>query len=215
MCSAIPVAEPLGERFTFLLDWYHRGGARNRALRYYLVLRGALRDRPDLRAYLVRCRHCRIFFLCGPRNRGREDLGCPFGCADAHRREQSAKRCTAYYQTPAGKVKRARLNARRRKTGGPRNEARVASVESGSEESPSLAAPGSKESEAAPGPRPEAMHFSLSIIEHVRGVTSLIEGVDVSREEVLSMLENVVRQHSILKGGRRAYVLHWLAEHSP
>ena len=173
----------------------------NLALAYYFILRGVLRSQPHLRDCLVRCRHCRIFFLTDPRNRGRDDLGCPFGCADAHRRKQSAKRGTAYYRTPAGKVKKAQLNGRRPKAGESRSAVR--------EES------GSEKSQAPAGPGPGASHFSAGIVEHVRMVTSLIEDVAVSRAQVLLMLENVVRQHSILKDGRRAYVLHWLAEHSP
>jgi len=54
------------ERFTFLPDWYRRDGVRNRVLAYYFVLREALRELPKLRVHLVRCWHCRIFFLADP-----------------------------------------------------------------------------------------------------------------------------------------------------
>ena len=205
----------IGERFAFLPDWYRRGEARRLALAYYFVLRGALGSVPGLRDYLVRCRHCRIFFLCDPRNRGREDLGCPFGCADAHRKEQSARRSAAYWRTSAGRMKKAQLNGRRRGGGSSGSEVREESAGSGSEESQAPAELEVTESEAAPERRPEAIRFSAGIVDHVRRVTSLIEGVVVRREEVLSMLERVVRQHSILADGRRAYVLRWLWEHSP
>lgn len=201
------------------------------------MLRGALRSVPGLLDYLVRCRHCRIFFLCNPRNRGRKDLGCPFGCADAHRRKQSARRSADYCQTAVGRAKKAQLNGRRRGDGARGSEVQEGSEGSGSEESQAPAAFEPKESETAPERRPEesqppaelgpkesevtperrpgAVHFSAGIVAHVRMVVSLIECFAVSREEVLSMLERVVRQHSILKGGRRAYVLDGLAEHSP
>jgi len=182
---------------------------------YYSALREVLRRRPHLRDLLTRCRHCRIFFLCDPRNWGREGLGCPFGCADAHRRKQSAKRSADYYRTRAGKAKKRLLNGRRRGDGARGGEVRKGS---GSEESQAPATSTEVEpeaSEAALEHQPAAIHFSAGIVGHVRMVVSLIEGVAVSREEVLSMLERVVRQHSILKGGRRAYVLDGLAEHSP
>lgn len=82
---------------------------------YYVVLRSVLRSRPWLRKCLARCRHCGIFFLTDPRNVGRQDLGCPFGCSRAHRQKRSTRRSVAYYQEPEGKVKKQALNARRRK----------------------------------------------------------------------------------------------------
>lgn len=191
-------------RFTFLPDWYRRDGVRDLALAYYFVLREALQELPKLRVHLVRCRHCRIFFLADPRNRGRTDLGCPFGCAQAHRKEQSSKRSTAYYRTRAGKVKRAQLNGRRRGAGASESELQEAS------EGPRKDEAGHCQ-ETGPGEIP----FPAGIVEHVRRVTSLIEGFAVSREEVWAMLQDAVRQHSILAEGRRAYVLRWLVKHPP
>lgn len=84
-------------------------------LSYYLVLRSVLWIKPWLRKCLARCRHCGIFFLADPRNAGRRDLGCPFGCSRAHRQKQSTQRSVAYYREPEGKIKKEALNARRRK----------------------------------------------------------------------------------------------------
>ena len=88
-------------------------------LSYYLVLRSVLRVKPWLRKCLARCRHCGIFFLTDPRNAGRRDLGCPFGCSRAHRQKQSTLRSVAYYREPEGKIKKQALNARRRKSSSP------------------------------------------------------------------------------------------------
>lgn len=63
--------------------------------------------------------------------------------------------------------------------------------------------------------QPDAIEFDAGIVEHVRVVTSLIEGFDVSREEVLAMLEKTVRQRRIARERRLDYVLRWLAEHFP
>ena len=90
-------------------------------LSYYLVLRSVLRVKPWLRKCLARCRHCGIFFLADPRNAGRRDLGCPFGCSRAHRQNQSTLRSVAYYREPEGKIKKQALNARRRKSSPPSN----------------------------------------------------------------------------------------------
>jgi hypothetical protein len=64
---------------------------------------------------LVRCRHCGIYFLTHPRNAGRDDLGCPFGCREVYRRRRSSERSTEYYKTEAGRVKKRIQNERRRK----------------------------------------------------------------------------------------------------
>src|SRR5262249_19646265 len=82
-------------------------------LQYYLLLRSVLRTKPRLRQCLVRCRHCRIFFLTHPCNAGRKDLGCPFGCRRAHRKQQSTLRSVAYYRDPIGKEKKRALNGKR------------------------------------------------------------------------------------------------------
>jgi len=75
-------------------------------LDYYVVLDSILRDKPQVRRLLAWCRHCGIPFIGDPRNVGREDLGCPFGCADLHRRRCSTERSVAYNSSARGKLKR-------------------------------------------------------------------------------------------------------------
>jgi len=162
-------------------------------LEYYFILRTALRTRPHLRPCLTRCRHCRIFFLTHPRNRGRRDLGCPFGCRSAHRRKRSAERSTAYYCTQAGRAKKKRLNGKRR----PKPQ-----LEQGT-------------GEQIAEPDPDEIGFDVGMVEHVRVVTSLIEGREVSREEIREMLERTVRQHSIGRERRIEYVLRSIEKKPP
>jgi hypothetical protein len=73
-----------------------------------------LRDKPELRRLLARCRHRWIFFIADPRNAGREDLGCPFGCADLHRRRRSTERSVRYNGSANGKLKRYQREEERR-----------------------------------------------------------------------------------------------------
>lgn len=82
-------------------------------MEYYFALRWLLKTHPRLRRYLTRCRHCGIWFLTDPRNAGRSDLGCPFGCRDAHRRRKSTERSVAYYQADYGRIKKKIQNDRR------------------------------------------------------------------------------------------------------
>jgi hypothetical protein len=171
-------------------------------LRYYFALRSALRGRPHLRRCLVRCRHCGIFFLADPRNAGRTDLGCPFGCSEAHRKAASSARSTAYYRTKSGRQKKKALNERRkgRAPEGRRPEAAEATT-SPEGESPVSGA--------------EETGFDAVIVDHVVLVVRLVEGFAVSREEVLGMLRRPLRQHRMSGERRIDYVLRWLAEHPP
>jgi len=74
-----------------------------------------LRDRADLQGCAVRCCHCGIRFLTHPRNAGRQQLRCPFGCRQHHRRRRAAERSRKYYQTDSGRRKKKRLNGKRSK----------------------------------------------------------------------------------------------------
>lgn len=114
---------------------------------------------------------CGILFLADPRNRGRHDLRCPFGCREAHRRSGSAERSAAYYRTEAGQEKKRKLNARRRR---------------------------GKDAAPEPADLPEQAPFEAEVVDHLQMVTSAIEGRAVGREEVLALLEEVGRQHRMV-----------------
>ncbi len=157
-------------------------------LAYYVLLRSIVRTQPELRPCLTRCRHCRIFFLTDRRNARRRDLGCPFGCREAHRKRQSSRRSAAYYQDEEGKEKKRDQNAKRRAT-------RV------------VASPPPMAEEPYPWPR--------SMVDYVRVATTLIEGRPVGWAEVLEMLARVLRQHSMVRRRRMDKMVAWLYEHPP
>lgn len=158
-------------------------------LAYYVVLRSVVRVKPWLRKCLARCRHCGIFFLTDPRNAGRQDLGCPFGCRQAHRQKHSTRRSVAYYREPEGKAKKRDLNARRRKT--------------------STAPPPPAPVQPTPQPWPRA------ILDYVRVVVSLIEGRRAALWEVVEMLERTLRQHRMVRTRRIDQTVAWLNEQPP
>lgn len=165
--------QPDKSRFSFFIirlqfffelspDWYRKIGVRQIAVLYFWKLRSVLRERPQLRCCLKRCRHCDIFFLTHPRNAKRNDIDCPFGCRQARRRRKSMERSSAYYRTPEGKIKKQQQNARR----------------------------GGREKAAPPEP-------DQSVIVYLKVVTSLIEGRPVAFSEVISLVQRILRQHSI------------------
>jgi hypothetical protein len=164
-------------------------------LEYYVLLRSVLRAKPHLCACLTRCRHCRIYFLTHPRNAGRQDLRCPFGCREAHRKRASAQRGAEYYRSPEGKQRKSEINQRRpRKYRAP--------------EPPS-------DRPRAPAPQRRPAPWSPPMVEHVRMVSSLIEGRRVSRRQVRAMLAKVLRQHTMSRRRKIDQTVAWLNEAPP
>ena len=151
-----------------------------------------MRSKPHLRRHLKRCRHCRILFLTEPSNIDRHDLGCPFGCSESHRQREASRRSAAYYRTDEGREKKRALN-RKRYLVITDEESEPVSAESGAPE----------ESGVAP------------IIEHVRMVTSLIEGRFVSLDEIREMLKKISRQRSLTRRRRVDYLVQQLNKDPP
>jgi hypothetical protein len=154
---------------------------------YYVELRSVLRNKPWLRKCQARCCHCGIFFLTDPRNAGRKDLGCPFGCSREHRRRESTRRSVAYYREPEGKAKKQALNGQRRSRG------RKASTVFVDPASPWL----------------------RGILAYVCVLVGLIEGRRVERWEVIQMLGRTRRQHRMVRTRRIDQDVAWLHEHPP
>ncbi len=160
-----------------------------------MLLRSVLRAKPHLRACLSRCRHCRIFFLTHPRNAGRHNLRCPFGCREAHRKQQSTQRSVAYYRDPQGRKKKCDLNQRR------------ASKVAADRPRPVRSVTSTPKNDSAKGSQP--------MVEHVRMVVSLIEARSVSMKEIREMLQRVLRQHSMCRRRKIDHAVAWLNENPP
>lgn len=143
---------------------------------YYAQIRSLLRERPDLRPYLKHCRECRILFFTDPRNAGRDDLRCGFGCREAHRRQSNTRRSVSYYREHPDKK---RLQNRNRY---------VRAIP------PGLAGEENPLSEPLP-----------PILRQVRVMVSLIEGRQVGLEEIVVLLAKKGRQPRMARTRRRAY----------
>jgi hypothetical protein len=173
-------------------------------LEYYQVLRSLLRQQPHRRRCLTRCRHCRIFFFTDPRNTGRKDmprgkrrdLGCPFGCREAHRQQQSSARSLAYYQSSQGRKKKRDLNQRR------------PAACRGQTPAPAT-------TPSSPAPQPARTPWAEPVVAHVGMVVSWIEGRHLGRAEIRQLLAHVLRQQSIGRRRRIDHTVAWLNEHPP
>jgi hypothetical protein len=173
-----------------------------------------LQFHPELQACLTYCAHCGIRFLTHPRNAGRRDLRCPFGCREHHRRRCSRQRSTVYYQTPVGRRKKKRLNGRRQRQG----------------VSPTAPAQGDLDLQGVPlgGASPVTVELRLEgvvlresslttspLLPYVRMLVSLIEGIELRCREVVCLLRQAMRQHSFAARRRIDYLLGFLHQHPP
>jgi hypothetical protein len=143
-------------------------------------VRSLLHERPELRACLKRCKHCRIFFFTDPRNARREDLRCGFGCREAHRRRESHRRSALFYHEHPEKK---------------RHQNRKRHLHSACAHQPAVMEP------VRETPPP--------IVRHARVIVSLVERRQVGLDEVLELLAEKGRQHRMVRrwggayGGRR------------
>ena len=169
-------------------DWYRRDGVRALVTTYYVLLRSVLHTHPHLRRCLCHCRECGIFFLTHPRNAGRKDLRCPFGCREMHRRRSSTERSVDYYRSDVGKGKKKTQNKKRGQGAHPRRR-------------------------RPPGER-QGMRFDVDIVCYLAMVVSQIERRRVREREIRQMLARAVRQHRFAKRRRIDYVLDYLTNNS-
>lgn len=186
------------EHFRFETEWYRTGEVAGLVLQYYALLRSVLRTRPKLRRCRARCWRCGIFFVAAACNAGRK-LGCPFGCADEHRRREWRRTSAAYYDHPRGKRKKSDHNQRQR-------DRRKAAAE-----------------KVPPPPRPPAakeeilatVEIPTRMVGYVQRVVSAIERRRVSREEILEMLATEKSQHSMVRRRRIDQIIQSLHERPP
>jgi hypothetical protein len=103
----------IAEVFEFRPDWHRQHQAVRLVRQYELKLTSILEAHPDLHDCVAGCCHCGIRFLTFRCNRGRRDLGCPFGCRDHHRRQLANVRSRKHYRTQEGKKRKEERNSLR------------------------------------------------------------------------------------------------------
>lgn len=166
---------------------------------------------------MVHCAHCGIRFLTHPRNAGRINLRCPFGCSRHHRRRCSSQRSADYYRTPAGKLKKRWLNARRpavrQRPTAPSESRRQAPPPFGALAPPEPPYQGELRLNGVVLDEPSLL--ASPMLSYARMVVSLVEGVPFSLAELVRLLRRALRQHSIGRRRRTDYVLHVLHQRPP
>jgi len=206
--------------FSFRADWHQDDRARPLVRQYQTMLDSVLRSHPELQGCIAYCAACGIRFLTHPRNAGRRNLRCPFGCREHHRRQCSCQRSTAYYRTAAGKAKKKRLNGCRHRRPVPPAATPQGDIDpqemppdqTAADASPVTAAPRLEEEVAV---LDEASLATSPMLPYVRMVVSLIEGIRFSCREVLHLLRQALRQHRIGDSPRSDYLRGFLHPHPP
>jgi hypothetical protein len=202
------------ELFFFCQDWHQDARAQPLLQEYQLTLDSLLQSHPKLQPCAVCCSYCGIRFLTHPRNAGRVNLRCPFGCRQHHRRRASRQRSTAYYQTVVGRRKKKHLNA-----GRPCGGRSPGCPQPPDPDPPSAACSGPPRDELElhrEGVVLEAWRLETSpMLPYVRMVVRLIEGFRLSCRELVRWLRQTLRQHSIARGESTLYVLRFRPQHPP
>lgn len=212
--------------FSFRADWHQDDRAGPLVRQYQTALDSILQSCPTLQGCVVCCVGCGIRFLAHPRNAGRRDLRCPFGCREYHRQQRSCQRSTAYYQTAAGKAKKKRLNAcRQGRQSPPQSDGDPPGTPPDAQADHCCAAvPASPANEPLPTTAKlrleglvldEASVANSPMLPYVRMVVSLFEGVEFTCREVVHLLGQAMRQHSIGARRRIDYLLGFLHRHPP
>jgi hypothetical protein len=216
------------------VDWHQDDRANPLVRQYQTALDSVLESHPHLSGCVVSCSHCAIRFFTDPRCAGRLNLRCPFGCRKHHHQQRSCQRCAAYRRTKAGKAKKKLLNARRScRSASPDSSPQTdappsvdAPLAETPPEPPTESLPVKEELPAEPLPITEKLRLEDVVLDaeivrksptlpYVRMLVYLIEGIRLSVEELVKLLLQALRQHSIAFRRRADYVLRFLHEHPP
>lgn len=103
----------LSKCFSFRRDWHRDDRASPLVRQHQNAIDEVLKADPKLQRCDTCCRHCGIRFVTHPRNAGRKDLRCPFGCRQHHQREAARARSRKYNQTAGGQKRKKVFNIRR------------------------------------------------------------------------------------------------------
>jgi len=168
-----------------------------------------------LRQYLTRCTHCHIFFISHPCNAGRTDLGCPFGCSQSHRQRQSTKRSSAYYQTDEGKDKKKRLNANTQKETKSETEEQKGTSTQNKTTNTEQHAIDDKPSEQNTSEESQAINPDNKMLHYLQCLFNLIEQQFLTYQQIISLLNKKIRQHSLRKRKEMDYVIDYCCNKPP
>ncbi len=144
---------------------------------------------------------------------GRIDLGCPFGCSQAHKQSESTKRSTAYYQTPEGKEKKKQLNAKAKAK--QETEKQKSSLPQKNNMNAEQYAVGDKPSEHNTPDKSQAIPPDNKMLHYLQCLLNLIEQQFLTYQKILALLNKKIRQHGLRKRKEMDYVIGYYCSQPP
>jgi hypothetical protein len=72
-----------------------------------------LADKNDHTSFVLGCPQCGVLFMTKNSNYGRDDILCPFGCRENHKKAKACQRSEKYRQGKESKDKKRKLNRKR------------------------------------------------------------------------------------------------------
>jgi len=210
----------IGKVFSSRDDWRQDDRANALVRQYQAALDSIVESHPELQLQrcLVACKQCAIRFLTDPRNAGRTDLRCPFGCRKRAHRQAANRRSTAHYRTPLGRETKERLNRRRYRRTPSAGDQEQSVLDPQAISRPE---PGTDERQRKVELRLEGVVLDESsvvnspMLPYLRMVVRLIEGIPLTCRELVRLLRQALRQRSLAFRNRIDYVLCFLHQHPP
>lgn len=221
--------------YSFRDNWHQDEGVNQIVRQYQKVLTLFLEANSEFEPCAVYCKHCGIRFLTDPRNVSRTNLSCPFGCRKHHKRLLANRRSAAYYRTDEGKLNKKRRNAARcvpascSVDGQPEEEpaAEIDSADASVINEIPVTDDGCVEARL-PKERSPALETRLDDIgmyesylttspmfPYLQMLACVLEGVKLSRSELIAVLRQAMRQHSMADRKEVDYVLRFLHQNPP
>jgi hypothetical protein len=201
-------------------DWHQDECAQATVQQYLNALDSAVAGRPEVQRYVACCVFCGIRFLADYRNPNRSDLLCPFGCQRCHGHDASNRRIARYRQSSRGKRTKHDLNVKYYAT----HRRRTTGVDG----QPDRCCPTPPADKSSPDEPPATIALSpggvvlselevarSSMIPYVQRLFHLIDGVRMTCDEVVCLLQTTLRQRGMGRRSRIAYALAFLHQHPP
>jgi hypothetical protein len=179
----------LEENFEHTIErWYLAERVKPHYNAYLLALNTELESHEEYWNLAKHCFTCGIKFLCDPRNKGRHDLCCPYGCRGVRKRRKGNERSMRYYQSYDGKQNKKDLNARAYLLG-------------------------LKKPKPPPVYR-EKFRFRHSFLLYLRKIILLLDRKLMGFKEIEELLLKKIRQRGIALKSREAYLVESELKHS-
>jgi len=166
---------------------------------YLEIISFIVSNTPALKNCQVICKHCKILFITHPSNAGRKDLTCCFGCREFLRTQNANNRSRRFYGNPEGKEKKRIANQKRYLMNSATPTEFNISVSADNLDYKPYFADANLSDKNVFEKKPNV------ITSYLKALISLIEGRQISTEEIERFLEKKQRQRPLDSDESKVY----------